>query len=241
MSRLVSAAGNRSMRGLAGLSRSSAARASGDDDQAGRHCRRRSGRGRRQRSGSGAIDSRSSRGEWRRRAVTAERLCGSPPSYLPGSSATTAGESAEVLPIAMQSPTATSASGVAKNARCRATRGRSRRGCIAQGCVPVSSTAATGLGFLVHFTKPLPHGSTSGAMKNRTHGLLNLNARCFHTAECSTGSGSSVGVPIAVARERRDRGSTAVVAFQPGRNGRTARAGSSAAAASISVWTTTAR
>jgi hypothetical protein len=241
VSRLASVAGNRSMQGLAGLSRSSAARAAATDDQAGRRCRRRPGQGSQPRSGSGATDSRSYLGEWRRRVVTAERLYGSPPSYFPGSRATTAVESAEVLPIAMQSPTATSASGVARNARCRATRGRNRRGCIAQGCVPAWSTAATGSGFLVHFTKPLLHGSTSGAMKNRTHGLLNLNNRCFHAAECFIGSGSSVGVPIAVARERRDRGPSAVVAFQPGRNGRTARAESSAAAVSISVWNTTAR
>jgi hypothetical protein len=49
------------------------------------------------------------------------------------------------LPIAMQSPTASNASGVASNARCRATRGRSRKGCIAQGGV-LHPRGATKLG-----------------------------------------------------------------------------------------------
>lgn len=241
MSRLASVAGNQSMQGLAGLSRSSAGRVWGDDDQAGHHCRRRFDRRSHPRSGSGAIGSRSSLGGSSRSAGTAGGRFGCSPRHSPSNNDTSAGESAEALPIATQSLTATGASGVESNARCRATRGRSRRGCTAQGCAPDSSTANEGSEFQAHSTKPLLHGFTSGAMKNQTRGSLNLNDRCFHTAECSIGSGSSVGVPIAVARERRDRGSSAVVAFQPGRNGRTARAESSAAAASISVWSTTAR
>lgn len=145
MSRLASVAGNRSMQGLAGLSRSSAARVSGDDDQAGRHSRRRSGRGRRQRSGSGATDSRSSQGEWRRRVVTARRRCGSPLVYLPSINTTTAGDRAEGWQTAMPYLTAFNASGAANNARCRATRGRSRRGFIARGSalVPREATRQT--------------------------------------------------------------------------------------------------
>ena len=241
MSRLASVAGNRSMQGLAGLSRSSAGRVWGDDDQAGHHCPRRFDRRSHPRSGSGATDSRSSLGGSSRSAGTVGGSCGCSPRYLPRSNDTSAGESAEVLPIVVPSLTATSASGVARNARCRAIHGRNRRGSTAQGCAPDSSTANEGSEFPAHSTKPLLHGFTSGAMKNQTRGSLNLNDRCFHIAECSIGSGFSVGVPIAVARGRRDRGSSAVVAFQPGRNGRTARAENSAAAVSISVWNTTAR
>lgn len=239
MSRLVSVAGNQSMQGLAGLSRSSAARVSGDDDQAGRHSRRRSGRGRRQRSGSGAIGSRLFAGELRRHAVTAGRRCGFARKYLPINTVTSAGESARRFQLASVSTISVGAVVlIASKLDCQ--RKSIRRGSV-HGSVLDSSIALKRSELLVHSTRPLLHGSTSGAMKNLTHVLLNLNDRCFRTAECSIESSTSVGVPIAVARERRDRASSVVVAFQPGRNGRTARAGSSAAAASISVWTTTAR
>lgn len=195
VSRLASVAGNRSMQGLAGLSRPSAGRAWGDDDQAGHRCRRRFGRRSRPRSG------RLPRGSWFRASIVGGNWS------EPGMRSTedfgrTAGDCARRPPADVPFRTYSTASGVESNARCRATRGRSRRGFIAHGSVllrqgakghqPSTRSASHG--------KILAVGSIHGASKRSILGSPPWSECYFLQPKDCTESGFFGSVPTAAAR-----------------------------------------